>query len=697
MRINPQITLLFTFVLSFFLVKAQEENQIKAIAHSYPDSVVIKWAPTNAPLWLNLNKTGYSVVRYTIVKNGKVLSEPIEKILTPQGNLKPLELDNWEKLTQQSKYAAIAAQALYGEDFEIRNASKNKIKNQSILSLAEKANELELKYTFALMAAELDQPTASALGLRIVDHEVLKGEKYFYRIIPQTSLKCDTGLVYISCCQTQVLPKPKGLSALFSDSSVVLSWQSKEIEQHYIAYWIERSDDGGKQFKKVNQEPFLSLFKGKEQPPFIFYTDTLKNRTKKYVYRVQGLTSFGEVSPFSDTIQGKCISTFDLFPERLEFNDLDTKLYISWQIKDMFKHDVKGFHILYSSKYEGVYKKLNSQLIAEQQRNYELPKPYKSGYYKVQVIDKREKTNVSFPYMYQINDSIPPEPAYNLSAKIDSIGQVLLKWDYKKETDLRGFYVYKANFRKNEFSRETNRYITENSFADSIEVHNLVDSVFYYIISIDNRYNESKPSKILALARPDLVAPTSPVFKSVLPDEKGIKLSWYASSSDDVKRYELYRTDEEGNRLKRFETKDVSKAIGEFYDTLLVERHTYRYEIFAIDKSGLVSKTSTPIESQKLVSSSKLQLENFVGSYDTKNNTVSLRWGYSKNDPSTRFILYRASEGELMGQYENIKFGTYTFEDKEIKSGKTYTYLIKIVDAKNNVGWSTKISVPTTE
>src|SRR6478735_5835347 len=105
--------LITIWIASTFFVKytnAQNpgpgKTELKVLARTSIDSIVLRWAPMQTSAWLQGNKFGYTIERYVLVRNNKVLALPEKKVLTANP-IKPLLLDSWEPLVKQNKYAAI--------------------------------------------------------------------------------------------------------------------------------------------------------------------------------------------------------------------------------------------------------------------------------------------------------------------------------------------------------------------------------------------------------------------------------------------------------------------------------------------------------------------------------------------------------------------------------------------------------------
>ncbi|MEQ8924768.1 MAG: hypothetical protein RLO81_03080, partial [Fulvivirga sp.] len=59
------------------------------------DTVLLRWAPTDAVSWQLGNKYGYSIEKYIISRNGERLNIPERQTITSEP-IKPLPLEQWE-------------------------------------------------------------------------------------------------------------------------------------------------------------------------------------------------------------------------------------------------------------------------------------------------------------------------------------------------------------------------------------------------------------------------------------------------------------------------------------------------------------------------------------------------------------------------------------------------------------------------
>ena len=139
--------------------------ELKLLAQSYGDSVVLRWAPSNAPAWRAYNRIGYHVERALLDTTSPT---PLRYERLTQEPLKPWTLEEWKRRSRpEQQFAAIAAQCLYGR---VSIPQPNTAE-----SFLDAATELENRFGFALFAADCDAHAATGLGLRFIDRAVRIG------------------------------------------------------------------------------------------------------------------------------------------------------------------------------------------------------------------------------------------------------------------------------------------------------------------------------------------------------------------------------------------------------------------------------------------------------------------------------------------------------------------------------------------
>lgn len=117
-----KIKLLFLLIISSSFGYTQTSS-VKVNARAQKDKILIRWAINTPSEWKKAHKKGFMVSRFTVLRNGKILPKPEKLLLTPKPLL-PEPLDSWMDLAQKDNYAAIIAQSIYGENFEVSGAKE---------------------------------------------------------------------------------------------------------------------------------------------------------------------------------------------------------------------------------------------------------------------------------------------------------------------------------------------------------------------------------------------------------------------------------------------------------------------------------------------------------------------------------------------------------------------------------------------
>ncbi|MCD0469155.1 hypothetical protein [Flavobacterium sp. JAS] len=646
----------------------EKKIEIQVIARIQKNKILLRWAVNDPLAWKKLNKYGYSLERYTVTRDNKTLEKP-EKLVLAQV-IKPEPLEAWEKLIEINDEAAIVAQALYGEEFAVNGADNL----QSIINLSE---EMQQRFTFALYTADKDYQIAKKAGLGFEDLSPKQNEKYIYRIIsnvPETEMDIAYGGVFVSLKEYEPLPKPMDFTANFTDSSTMLSWNFKILANEYGSYYIERSTDK-KIFKRITEKPYTSLSQQNSNNNRIFYIDSIANNVS-YSYRIQGISAFGELGPYSEIVTGKGKKVLKFVPHLTikEFKD-DTTVNLIWEFPEEGDSEISGFELNRSdeddSKYTTVVKN-----ISVKSRSVVYNKLLGTNYFTLTAIGKNGNNRTSFPMLVQPVDSIPPSKPVGLKGVIDSLGVVKLTWTHNTEKDLLGYRIYKANNPDEEYSQVTISPSEPNTFEDKVVVKTLNSKVYYKIIAVDYRYNMSDFSEPLILKKTDLIPPASPAFTKYEIKDSSIFLEWANSSSDDVAVHQLYRKeDDQKDWSLVFETKNKEEK---FQDKNVKDGSLYKYTIFAKDESNLVSNPSPGVNLLVPKYSVMPSVKGFFAQANKTTNTIDLSWEYSNNEVDS-FEIYKASDKDALQLIQIVVGKIKRLSDPTITINTTYKYGIRAV------------------
>lgn len=649
-----------------------QEHIIHVIAQPAADSIVVRWAPSTARAWQLLNKYGYRVERYTIMRDSAILDTKPVLIIQPVP-LKPMALNEWEGIIDTDDYAAIAAQAIYGETFQMD------MKSNDIMQIVNKIKELDSRFSYTLFAADMSAKAASLAGLRYVDKNVKKNERYLYRVysmVPSEILSIEMGFFYTSPMDARPLPAIQDISLESGDKSVLLSWDIREFSSIYSGYFIERSDDGNT-FRRINNLPYVPVKASTDDQYFkATFLDSLRSNDITVYYRISGVTPFAETGPSSKPVSGKGMDKTDLSVKKVEGRIIDSSVYLEWTFSGENEALINGFEVERSRQAESGFKAI-SQLLNADVRSYEDKNSLSTNYYRIVSIDKRGKKKYSFPILIQQADSVPPASPEGIAVQIDSLGIVRLSWSANQEPDLLGYRVYRSNFRSSEFSQITVEPVTTTFLIDTVNIKTLTRQCYYKLTAVDSRFNTSTFSDVKEVILPDVISPVAVVITSARATDKGIELSWTKCSSEDAAHYQIYRKAVGSDDATLIATRVVDST--QLVD-MPPEERVYAYWIEVVDKSGLVSSPSRQLLISPLKMPVKTVFANVKVVADREKKQINLSWRQKEDDQLKSIQVYRYKEGrDQLTLYKTLPGKNRSFSDDNVSLNTRYGYRLKAV------------------
>ena len=668
------ITLLICFYSS--LMCSQESASVQVVARSLPNKVMLRWAVDQPLEWKKANEYGFEVERALISRNDQAVL-PIEKKYLNTAVIKPRPLEEWATLANQDQNVAILAQALFGSTFETTAPAAGVL--GSIVAVND---ELEQRFTFGLLAAEQSYQGALLAGWAIEDNSVLAGEEYVYTVKvatpDSTGMKIKKGTVYAGPGLYEELPKPIGLAGVFGDKNVMLSWNFNLLSNYYNRYFVERSTDG-KTYVPLNGVPLFNATKNVGQEKMsLFYSDSIPNNTD-YYYRVNGKTAFGETSPPSEPLMGKATESLKFDPRIYKKKiPADDKVILFWEFDEKGNDLISKFQLKRSNTNEGPYEVVIDD-IPISSRQIEFNSLKRINYFVISAIGQNGVNAESYPSMVQPVDSIPPAPPKNLVGKMDTTGLITIQWDKNIEPDLQGYRIFKSNNPNVEFSEVTAETFLMQKYTDTITSVNLNKKIYYKIQAEDQRYNRSLFSKILVIDKPDIIAPSPPVFKKYVVTEEGIRLNWIPSSSTDVAAHMLYRKN--GNESEtNWEEIAVLTSIKDttFLDSDELIRGLYNYTMIAKDSASLESSPSRPISIKwkgQIPNEKELK---FSGTVNRELRFINLTWRI-KDFNISEYRLFKGSNEDGLKLYKTFDGNSKFYNDVALEINSNYIYGLQLI------------------
>jgi hypothetical protein len=642
-------------------------------------TVKLRWAPSNAKAWTDGKKYGYTVERYTMTVDKAFMDSPVKRVVDE--SFIPLPLVEWEQAIRTSDYAAVIAQAFYGEDFSLTSASGD------MGSIINRANELEQRFATSIFMAEYDYKAAGMAGWAWTDTLAKPNEKYLYRIFLNRPDKeeGDTAAVFTGFDEIRPLPAPIGLAAVFGDKSVMLSWNYALLASTYHSYHVERMAEGETAFRRITELPVSTLTEGMRE---IIYTDSLPDNEKEYLYRIYGLTGFDETGPLSDTIRGRGKELASCIPYIINgaFTGKDTAA-VYWEFDCPRTELVEKLQILHSQDPENDFSLLLDN-IPVQAREKSFILKGELNYIKLVAVNKDSTRRESFPFLLRQTDSIPPAVPAGLKVTVDTLCVAHLEWDANNEPDLRGYRILRGFTETEEKSSLLPGFIPVNEYTDTLSPDLANAHVYYALTAVDMRYNESQSSETVFAAKPNRITPDEPVFTGYEMEGSRIKLGWLINPGQADVKYALMRQasgQEEG----------VVIFTGDYtcntYTDEPEKSGAYAYWVVATAANGKQSKSPQPLALDVYVEEDLTAVSGFSSYADRKHNYVELFW--RKHEKAKKYRIYKAQEDAPMSLWKETEATINRITDEYVSPDTKYAYTILFVSPEGRVSKSKTIVV----
>ncbi|MCL1943219.1 MAG: hypothetical protein FWF54_06710 [Candidatus Azobacteroides sp.] len=679
--------ILFLFFQNGYL-SAQQDGEFSAPGENIQargaviseTEIRLRWSPAGPKAWIDGINNGYTVERYTMMIDNLWQENPVKQIMVR--DLKPRPLEQWKELIETSDYAAVIAQAFYGEDFELSSASGG------MGYIINRAEELQQRFSTSVFMAEYDYNAAGYAGWAFTDNTVKSNERYLYRIYLNRPGKApaDTAAVYIGVQDKKELPKPIGLNAIFADRSVVLSWNYSLLSDFYHSYHVERMSSDEKTFRRITDLPVTPLDAGVRE---IFYADSLDNNETRYTYRITGLTGFDQTGPASDTISGHGYKTAGCIPQIYAgyFTEKD-RAHLFWEFECDDPGQIRKFSIERASAIDGEYKTIEDS-VALHFRDQSLSLPDEVNYIKLSAVGKDDSRQESFPFLLNRIDSIPPAVPTGLKAMIDSVGVACLSWNANTEPDLRGYRLLRSFTKGGEKSSFISDFITDNQYTDTLSLALSNPEVYYALTAVDMRYNESDPCPDVMAVKPNLATPAEPVIVGYQPAGNKVTVSWITDTTRTGIRYDLVRSVEN----KPEYTKTVFSGNGSVntYTDDVPESGRYRYRVFAYGPDGKKSTSPQALTLDIAVEPDLNEVGGFNAYTDDAGKYIELFW--KKNAKARLYRIYKAEKDKKMILWQEVDAQTNRIVDEIVSPGTDYVYTILFITDEGRTSKAKTITV----
>lgn len=674
----------FSQTISQNELNASLQTRIHVLARPTTEGIVLRWAVDKPAVWRLAKNSGFIVER----------AEARDEKLPPEnafarlgtGAVLPWTNEQWEAYfainpldENKPDYAMIAAALLEGEETDAHEADLD-----NLAALREQRARFEMRYGYALYAADRSAAAADGLGLRFVDNNAARGKGYVYRVRfagISPVYRVDTG--YVSVMNS--LHEPAVLDLLRAeegDGLILLTWP----QLRYSSYRVMRSEDGGKNFKELTRAPIMTIRADDVSDSVESFLDTLVTNDKPYVYRVLGDTPFGDEERVGEVrAMGR-----DRTPPGQPFvpnpkHVSPRTVRISWSMDEPVASDLKGFTVLRDTLEDGAYSSLTTRTLPPAVREFIDTTffDHKPNYYIVAAVDTAGNVARSLPSFVAISDSTPPSIPRWFKGEMDSLGVVTLTLRMNSERDVMGYRILRSNAVDHEFSSVIEWYADDRSFArdtvivDSVTVMSLTKNVYYRATALDFRYNESEMSEILIVKRPDKVAPVAPIITDVEVTDSSVTVIFQPSTSDDVSHHLLYKKEASSEAWMK---PTVLRAMdGRAMDVSVRKNVLHEYAVQAVDSADNASELSVSVQARPYDTGVRPGVTALTAVYDSTKKQVVLSWTPPMIQEEFRYEIYRSTRGSGMKRYGVSDGVGQQFIDTQLRGSDSFEYAVKVV------------------
>lgn len=626
------------------------------------NELLIRWEPRSLDEWQSSLQEGYQVKVYMGTNKNNLM-------LKHTNTIKPGTADEWdlaastEADTLLKEFYEGAKNFLY-MDPALESEIKESLMEEEGKSIQQTVDELKLGYLVYSITYDMKMIEMAGLG-----YTVALEDGYMYKI--EVTTKNHSPFEFEYDPTQKISMDFPDLDAEFGDKEVTLKWSTPAFKKHYFGYYLSISENG-KSFNKVSEMPFVNIMDTISDNPdakYLVEKVELAKNYKDYWLRLRGMNYFGIQSTFSSTEKGHGFELIDVMPTiNYSTQTEDNHAEIKWTVDRTHNRLIDHFAVYRANELEGEYKVVYDSISAND-RMVRIPMEHNRNFYSIAIVPKDGPVSRSFSVFLMGQDTVPPNVPQNLKGVIDSMGIVTFTWDRNVEEDLWGYKLFRSEYITDEFGPLHPSPINDTVYVDSVNLNSINEEIHYCIIALDKRNNRSAFSSIISLARPDTIAPTPPLIKTVDFLEDSISVKWAASSSNDAIVHQIFRREINENGWKMISEQKAVDKMNYYMDTNFELNKIYAYTVTAMDDVDLHSAPSRAVKVQTI---SKRPKEAFLGfdvDFDREKVSSSIRWNLKNENDLEEIIVYRGPSKEEISMYKivepNANEITQTFEDSQ--------------------------------
>ncbi|GGS11537.1 fibronectin type III domain-containing protein [Deinococcus sedimenti] len=210
------------------------------------------------------------------------------------------------------------------------------------------------------------------------------------------------------------------------------------------------------------------------------------------------------------------------------------------------------------------------------------------------------------------------------------------------------------------------------------------ETYVYAVVSRDARGQVGARSNVVGARPVNTRPPAPPSGVTIKAATAALTLSWAANREDDLRGYQIYRSESEGAGAPSVLVNSSPVEGTTFTDPLVAGLHNrYIYRVTALNTSQAESARSAAVSS-RLIDKTPPPAPTLLP-FTVSAQGVKLSWTQAELPDLAGFRVLRAAGGAAATELGRLNAATRTYLDTTAEPGVTYSYSVQSVDDAGNV------------
>jgi fibronectin type 3 domain-containing protein len=476
---------------------------------------------------------------------------------------------------------------------------------------------------------------------------------------------------------------------------VEITWRANPADSGAMTYSVYRCPDSVGTYLCLNRTPLAYLPDTSGDVSEGSFTDTTAQVGRTYYYAVVSVDYAGNESPRTPQLAwNRTDQSAPPIPQNVFADPSDLGIIVIWD--NVAEGDLAGYNIYRSLEADSNFTRLNEVLLPPDTGYYEDRATTLSDryFYRVTAVDRAgNESDQSARSLSLFQNYLPPLPPQGLRAE-NRPGGILVRWQISDETDVQGYYVFRADSYNGELSqvsplvgRDTIEYLDTSAYLSA-------RGQYWYLVKAMN-YNGVSSKYSLPVAASPEKPETTGVPSSFFGYQDGIavRLFWVRLDDNMVGGYNLYRAvDGDSLTRERLTARPLNRESAEYVDTTARAGTTYQYRLRSVNNEGAEGAWSHNL---RVAVFEPAPLPPGGVRIAREETALKLHWDQVQQPNVAGYRVYRHGDKDAPSLItrETISKAVTEYRDGSVKAGERYYYSVSCVDQTGAEGErSTEVS-----